>query len=97
MDLGPNPEEACVTKERSWILLEVLADMPERYQRAIKICDVEGVDPKRAAKRLGMPLIPVIPVSHLSEAEKRAFIVADNKLAEQHHIPLAGSFHRSRL
>jgi len=36
-----------------------------------------------AAQRLGMPLIPVIPVSHLSEAEKRGFIVADNKLSEQ--------------
>jgi DNA methylase/ParB/Sulfiredoxin domain len=36
-----------------------------------------------AAQRLGMPLIPVIPISHLSEAEKRGFIVADNKLAEQ--------------
>jgi RNA polymerase sigma-70 factor, ECF subfamily len=54
VDLGPNPEEVCVIKERSWILLEVLADMPERYQRVMRICDVEGVAPKRAAKRLGI-------------------------------------------
>jgi DNA modification methylase len=35
-----------------------------------------------AAERLGMTKIPVIRVQHLSEAEKRAFIIADNKLAE---------------
>src|ERR1700693_1911453 len=35
-----------------------------------------------AADRLGMKTIPIIRISHLSEAEKRAFIIADNKLAE---------------
>jgi ParB-like chromosome segregation protein Spo0J len=35
-----------------------------------------------AAARLGMTRIPVIRVQHLSEAEKRAYIIADNKLAE---------------
>lgn len=35
-----------------------------------------------AAERLGMKTVPVIRVSHLSEAEKRAFTIADNKLAE---------------
>jgi DNA modification methylase len=35
-----------------------------------------------AAARLGMPKIPVIRVQHLSDAEKRAYIIADNKLAE---------------
>jgi hypothetical protein len=35
-----------------------------------------------AAARLGMPTIPVIRVQHLSDAEKRAYIIADNKLAE---------------
>jgi DNA modification methylase len=36
----------------------------------------------RAAERLGMKSIPVIRVQHLSDAEMRAFIIADNKLAE---------------
>ena len=35
-----------------------------------------------AAARLGMTKIPVIRVQHLSDAEKRAYIIADNKLAE---------------
>ena len=35
-----------------------------------------------AAERLGITQIPVVRVQHLSEVEKRAFIIADNKLAE---------------
>src|SRR5262249_51567982 len=35
-----------------------------------------------AAQRLGMRIVPVIRVAHLSETEKRAFVLADNKLAE---------------
>jgi DNA modification methylase len=36
----------------------------------------------RAARRLGMAEAPVIPLGHLSEQQKRAYIIADNKLAE---------------
>jgi len=35
-----------------------------------------------AAKQLGLAAVPAIRVSHLSGAEKRAYIVADNRLAE---------------
>jgi DNA modification methylase len=35
-----------------------------------------------AAERLGMKVVPVIRIGHLSEIEKRGFIIADNKLAE---------------
>lgn len=35
-----------------------------------------------AAKQLGLATVPVIPVHHLSEAKRRAYILADNKLAE---------------
>lgn len=35
-----------------------------------------------AAKQLGMQSVPIIRLSHLSEAECRAYILADNKLAE---------------
>jgi DNA modification methylase len=35
-----------------------------------------------AAKQLGYAMVPVIRASHLTESDKRAFIVADNRLAE---------------
>jgi len=35
------------------------------------------------AKELGMEEVPTIRIEHLSESEKRAYILADNKLAEK--------------
>jgi DNA modification methylase len=35
-----------------------------------------------AAKQLGYALVPVIRASHLTESQKRAFVLADNRLAE---------------
>jgi len=35
----------------------------------------------RAARRVGLPQVPVIVLDHLSEIQKRAYILADNKLA----------------
>jgi DNA modification methylase len=35
-----------------------------------------------AAKLLGLAAVPALRISHLSEAEKRAYILADNRLAE---------------
>jgi hypothetical protein len=35
-----------------------------------------------AARRLGLAEIPTIALDHLSEAERRAFMIADNRLAE---------------
>jgi len=35
----------------------------------------------RAAHSLGMTQAPVVPLGHLSEAQRRAYIIADNKLA----------------
>jgi hypothetical protein len=34
-----------------------------------------------AAKRLGWRLVPAIPITHLNEAQKRAYVLADNQLA----------------
>lgn len=34
-----------------------------------------------AAKQISMDLVPCIRLSHLSEAQKRAYVIADNKLA----------------
>jgi DNA modification methylase len=36
-----------------------------------------------AAKQLGLSKVPVVRLSHLSEVEKRAYILADNRLAEK--------------
>ena len=36
-----------------------------------------------AARKLGLASVPVIELGHLSEAQKRAYILADNRLAEQ--------------
>jgi DNA modification methylase len=36
-----------------------------------------------AARQLGLRAVPVIELGHLSEAQKRAYILADNRLAEQ--------------
>lgn len=36
-----------------------------------------------AAQKLGLATVPVIELAHLSEAQKRAYILADNRLAEQ--------------
>ena len=36
-----------------------------------------------AARKLGLARVPVIELAHLSDAQRRAYILADNKLAEQ--------------
>lgn len=36
-----------------------------------------------AAKKLGLDKVPVIELSHLSDAQRRAYILADNRLAEK--------------
>ncbi len=36
-----------------------------------------------AAKLLGLTAVPAVRISHLSDAEKRAYILADNQLAEK--------------
>lgn len=36
-----------------------------------------------AARKLGLGSVPVIELGHLSEAQKRAYVLADNRLAEQ--------------
>src|SRR5687767_14640441 len=37
----------------------------------------------KAAETLGLETVPIIRLAHLSEAERRAYILADNKLAEK--------------
>jgi ParB-like chromosome segregation protein Spo0J len=35
-----------------------------------------------AARKLGLEAVPVIELAHMSETQKRAFIIADNRIAE---------------
>jgi ParB-like chromosome segregation protein Spo0J len=50
-----------------------------------------------AAIKLGLEAAPVIILDHLSEIEKRAYLVADNKLAElSNWDPTSGGHRRSR-
>src|SRR2546430_427455 len=44
---------------------------------------IAGHGPVEAAKVLGIDAVPTCRLSHLSEADKRAYILADNKLAEK--------------
>lgn len=41
---------------------------------------VAGHGRVEAAKLLGMKTVPTLALSHLSEAERRAYVLADNKL-----------------
>ena len=43
---------------------------------------IAGHGRAEAAKLIGMAMVPTVRLSHLSEADKRAYILADNKLAE---------------
>jgi ParB-like chromosome segregation protein Spo0J len=43
---------------------------------------VAGHGRLQAAKSLGMQLVPVVAISSLSEADKKALIIADNRIAE---------------
>src|SRR4051812_23610262 len=36
-----------------------------------------------AAKRLGLSEVPTVRLSHMTEAQKRAYVIADNRLAEK--------------
>ena len=44
---------------------------------------IAGVGRVRAARKLGLKSVPTLLVDHLSDAEKRAYIIADNRLAER--------------
>jgi len=51
---GPSPEQECARWERSRILYEAVQELPPRYRSAVHLCDLEGVDLKDAARKLGI-------------------------------------------
>jgi ParB-like chromosome segregation protein Spo0J len=44
---------------------------------------IAGTGRVEAAKLLGLKTVPTVRLSHLSETEKKAYILADNRLAEK--------------
>jgi RNA polymerase sigma factor (sigma-70 family) len=54
LDPGPSPEEECARLERSRILYEAVQELPPRYRSVVHLCDINGVDPKDAAQKLGI-------------------------------------------
>lgn len=69
--------------------LRLIADSIERFgfTNPVLIGDddqiIAGHGRVEAAKILGLVRVPVLRLSHLSEIERRAYILADNKLAER--------------
>ena len=47
---------------------------------------IAGHGAVRAALKLGLATIPTIDISHLTEEQRRAFMIADNRLAELSHF-----------
>ncbi len=82
--LHPNPRNA---RTHSTVQVRQIAASIERFgfTNPILIDDeamiLAGHGRLAAAKLLGMDQVPVLKLSHLSQAERRAYILADNKLA----------------
>lgn len=49
-------------------------------ERGMVLC---GAGRLEAARQLGMAQVPTIELSHMSDADKRAFIIADNRIASE--------------
>ena len=68
--------------------LKLIADSIERFgfTNPILVTDdfevIAGHGRLQAAKSLGMQRIPVVALSSLSESDKKALIIADNRIAE---------------
>lgn len=61
--------------ERNGFIIPVAVDAKQRL--------VAGIARYLAAKELGLPYIPCIEITHLSEAQLRAFRLFDNRIAEE--------------
>lgn len=83
--LKPDPKNA---RQHSSRQLEMLRKAIEVFGFAVPILIDEegnilaGHARHTAAGQLGMPEVPVICISHLTPAQRRAFMIADNRLAE---------------
>lgn len=84
-DLRPNPRNARTHPKRQ---LDAIAASIRRFGFLNPVLiDADGViiaghGRALAAKQLGLEQVPVLRIEHLSEADKRAYVIADNKLAQ---------------
>ncbi len=82
--LRPHPRNA---RRHSKKQIRQIADSIERFgfTNPVLVSDdgeiIAGHGRVAAAKLLGMSCVPTLALSHLSEAERRAYVLADNKLA----------------
>jgi DNA modification methylase len=83
-DLHPNPRNARTHSKKQ---IKQIASSIEAFGFNSPILVGESNDViaghgrLQAAKQLGLPLVPVVRLSHLSDTEKRAYVLADNKIA----------------
>jgi DNA modification methylase len=84
--LKPYPRNARIhSKKQIW----QIADSIKRFGfvNPVLVDDANGIiaghGRVQAAKLLGMSEVPTLKISHMSEAEKQAYIIADNRLAEK--------------
>jgi DNA modification methylase len=85
-ELKPNPRNARLHSRRQ---IKAIADSIQAYgfTTPILVDDADvilaGHGRCEAGKLLGLPQVPTIRIGDLSEAQKRAYVLADNKLAER--------------
>ena len=84
--LTPNPRNARTHSHRQ---IRQIADSIEAFgfNTPVLIDEngtiIAGHGRVAAAKLLGLTAVPTLLLSHMSEAEKRAYVIADNRLAEK--------------
>ncbi|WP_415178291.1 site-specific DNA-methyltransferase [Parasphingorhabdus sp.] len=78
----------CSKRTHSKKQVRQIADSIQRFgfTNPVLVSDVgeiiAGHGRVEAAKLIGMKIVPTLALSHLSEAERRAYVLADNKLAQ---------------
>jgi ParB-like chromosome segregation protein Spo0J len=83
-DLKPNPRNARLHSKKQ--LHQIAASIGEFGFNVPVLIDrgniiIAGHGRLEAARMLGMETVPVLRIEHLTDAQKRAFALADNKIA----------------
>jgi ParB-like chromosome segregation protein Spo0J len=83
-DLKPNPRNARTHSKKQ--LHQIAASIREFGFNIPILIDtgnviIAGHGRVEAARMLGMERVPVLPIAHLTDAQKRTFAIADNKIA----------------
>ena len=84
IDPRPTPEQECELGERSRLLSEIVQELPSGYAFAMKLCDVDGLEPRDASQILG------ISSSALKTCLFRARRIAARRLRARFCPPIQG-------